>query len=112
MDILAGLKTVVGVIDQMIEDHVIDAYALGGATAANIYIQSFNTRDFDFFVHLAGDFPLLDPLRSIIDYLEGLGYTLDGVEFSIAGQPVLLASVTLRLVALLLFAHETSVLLP
>ena len=88
MDILAGLKTVVEVIDKMMKDHVIDAYALGGATAANIYIQSFNTRDFDFFVHLAGDFPLLDLLRSIIDYLERLGYTLDGVEFNIAGQPV------------------------
>ena len=88
MDILARLKRVVEVIDMMIEDGVIDAYALGGATAANIYIQSFNTRDFDFFVHLAGDVPMLDPLRPIIDFLRPLGYTLDGVEFDIAGQPV------------------------
>ncbi len=88
MDILARLKRVVEVIDKMIGDGVIDVYALGGATAANIYIESFNTRDFDFFVHLAGDVPMLDPLRPIIEYLERLGYTLDGVEFDIAGQPV------------------------
>ena len=76
------------IINKMMTDRVIDAYALGGATAANIYIQSFNTRDFDFFVHIAGDAPTLDPLRPIIDCLRPLGYTLDGVEFDIAGQPV------------------------
>jgi hypothetical protein len=88
MDILQRLRKVMEIIEKMIENHVIDAYALGGATAANIYIQSFNTRDFDFFVHLAGEVHMLDPLRSIIDYLKPLGYTPDGVEFDIAGQPV------------------------
>lgn len=88
MDILQRLRKVMEVIDKMLEKNVIDAYALGGATAANIYIQSFNTRDFDFFVHLAGDVHSLDPLRPIIDFLEELGYRADGVEFDIEGQPV------------------------
>jgi hypothetical protein len=87
-DILNKLRKIVGIINQMLEDGVINAYALGGATAANIYIQSFNTRDFDFFVHVAGNVSMLDPLRPIIDYLRPLGHTLDGVEFDMLGQPV------------------------
>ena len=53
MDILARLQNVIEVINRILDDRVIDAYALGGATAANIYIPSYNTRDFDFFVHLS-----------------------------------------------------------
>ena len=88
MDILAKLKKVIEIINSMLDYGVIDAYALGGATAANIYIEAFSTRDFDFFVNIAGEVRALDPLRPIIDYLEPLGYMLDGVEFDIAGQPV------------------------
>ncbi len=88
MDILARLQKIAEIIGKMMKDGVIDAYALGGATAANIYIQSFNTRDFDFFVHIAEEVPTVDPLRPLINYLTPLGYIVDGVEFDFAGQPV------------------------
>jgi hypothetical protein len=75
------MKKVFQVINQMQSDGVVHAYALGGAMAANLYIDSFPTIDFDFFVHLSAGGSELDPLRPIILYLEGRGYTLKGVEF-------------------------------
>jgi hypothetical protein len=88
MDILERLKKVVGVIEAMIKDGIIDSYALGGATAANIYIEPFNTIDIDFFIHIVGEIPTLDPLRPVIDYLKPKGYVSNGVEFDIEGQLV------------------------
>lgn len=69
-------------------DGVINDYALGGAMAANIYVDSFPTQDFDFFVNLGSGVPALDPLRPIIEYLEPRGYRLRGVEFEIEGELV------------------------
>ena len=82
------MKKVFEVINQMQSDGVIDAYALGGAMAANLYIDSFATLDFDFFVQLGADASELDPLRPIIEYLERRGYKLSGVEFEIEGELV------------------------
>lgn len=82
------MKKVFEVINQMQADGVIDIYALGGAMAANLYIDSFPTIDFDFFVSVSGASPALDPLRPRINYLEPLGYKPKGVEFEIEGELV------------------------
>ena len=79
------MKKVIELIEGMQSAGVIDAYALGGAMAANLYIDSLPTLDFDFFVHIVNEVSSLDPLRSIIDYLEPLGYSANGVEFDIDG---------------------------
>lgn len=76
------------VINQMRVDGVIDEYALGGAMAANLYVDPFFTQDFDFFVHIVANISELDPLRPIINYLEPLGYKIHGVEFDIEGNLV------------------------
>jgi hypothetical protein len=80
-----SLRKAIQVIDAMESEGVIGSYALGGAMAAAIYVDPFPTQDFDFFVHLLGEVSDLDPLRPIIDYLEPLGYKIDGVEFHIEG---------------------------
>lgn len=87
-DLLAQLKRVIEIIDGMVDVGIIDGYALGGATAANFYVDPFNTKDLDFFVHFTGDISSLDPLRPIIDHLTPMGYKLDGVEFDIEGRLV------------------------
>ena len=66
------VKNVFEVINKMETDGVIDAYALGGAMAANLYIDAFHTVDFDFFILVSPSVSDLDPLRPIIDYLEPL----------------------------------------
>ena len=76
------------IIEQMQADGIISTYALGGAMAANLYIDPFFTQDFDFFVHIVSEVSPLDPLRSIIDYLEPRGYKAEGVEFDIDGTLV------------------------
>jgi hypothetical protein len=72
----------------MLGDGIIDTYALGGAMAANLYVDPFFTQDFDFFVHILPAASPLDPLRPIIDYLKPLGYEPEGVEFDIEGHLV------------------------
>lgn len=86
--LLDDLKKIFEVIMGMVDAGIIGDFALGGATAANIYVEPFNTKDLDFFIHIVGGAPFLDPLRPIIDYLKPLGYEPDGVEFKIEGQMV------------------------
>jgi len=80
-----ALDRVIEIIEEMQTNGVIGSYALGGAMAAAIYVDPFPTQDLDFFVHLLADVSDFDPLRPIIDYLEPLGYPIQGVEFAIEG---------------------------
>jgi hypothetical protein len=80
------LDKTIQVLDEMQAAGVIKSYALGGAMAANVYLEIFSTVDFDFFVHIVGTVSSLDPIRPIIDYLTPRGYPLKGVEFDIDGD--------------------------
>ena len=82
-NVLKSVQKVFEVLNQMEADGVIDAYALGGAIAASVYVEPFATEDIDFFVHFTSDVSDLDPLRPIINYLTPKGYTVNGVEFNI-----------------------------
>ncbi len=58
-------------INQMVEDGVIESYALGGAVAVMFYIEPDTTFDIDIFCVVKGvDGASLDPLRPIVDYLK------------------------------------------
>jgi hypothetical protein len=65
-------------LNQMIADGVIDRYAIGGAVAANLYIEPADTMDVDVFIVLN---PLpgrsLVSLDSIYDYLETQGFQVN-----------------------------------
>ena len=85
LEILKSVRKVFEILNGMLADGVIDAYALGGAIAASFYVEPFATEDIDFFVHFTTDVSDLDPLRPVIDYLEPKGYKAKGVEFAIEG---------------------------
>ena len=64
------------VLNRMVEDRVIDSYAIGGAVAALNYVEARSTSDLDIFItfdnaSLSG----LVTLGPIVGYLATLGYT-------------------------------------
>lgn len=65
-----SLDRTFAVVNQMVEDGVIESYALGGAMAALFYIEPFATFDVDVFCFINGIANELDPLRPIYDYLQ------------------------------------------
>src|SRR6185312_7839914 len=65
----ASLDKSFAVIKQMVNDNVIESYALGGAMASVFYIEPFATFDVDVFCFVSGVTNELDPLRPIYDYL-------------------------------------------
>jgi hypothetical protein len=75
------------VINEMVADHVIDQYALGGAVAATFYLEPSATLDIDIFISLpvAG---LLITLEPIYGYLKGRGYHEEHEHILIEGWPV------------------------
>jgi len=85
-----GLSKTFAVINQMVEDGIIQAYALGGAMGAFFYVEPDTTYDMDMFCTLAYDMEgstlvLLDP---ILDYLKGKGYEAHGIGVMIEGTEV------------------------
>ncbi len=75
-------------LNELVRDEIVESYALGGAVAANIYVESATTEDVDVFVifkHQAG--PLIDP-SPVFDYLKNRGYSMDGDRVTIGGWPV------------------------
>jgi hypothetical protein len=71
-------KKVIEMLNQMQADGVIAQYAIGGAVAANLYIEPAETRDVDVFIVLN---PLpgrsLVSLDSIYGYLEAQGFQVN-----------------------------------
>jgi hypothetical protein len=69
------MKETLKLINQMVEDGVIEEYAIGGAIAAVYYLEPFATADLNIFVQIEssdGDLTILSP---IYEYLIGRGYT-------------------------------------
>jgi hypothetical protein len=73
-----NIKETIRVLNQMKADRVIGEYAVGGAVAANLYIEVADTIDVDVFI-------VLDPppgqslvsTRPIYSYLESQGFSLN-----------------------------------
>lgn len=76
------------VLNRMVEDGVIQNYAMGGAVAAIFYLEPFDTVDLDIFV----DFKLTETtfvtLTPIYEYLANLGYLAEGEFVQIDDWPV------------------------
>lgn len=85
-----SLSKTFAVINQMVKDGIIKAYALGGAMGAFFYVEPDTTYDMDMFCTLAYEMEgnaliLLDP---IIDYLKDKGYEAHGIGVMIEGTEV------------------------
>ncbi|MEY2498418.1 MAG: hypothetical protein QOD12_1974 [Verrucomicrobiota bacterium] len=73
-----NIKETISVLNQMKADRIIGQYAIGGAVAANLYVEVADTVDVDVYI-------ILDPLpgqslvspRPIYSYLESLGFSLN-----------------------------------
>jgi hypothetical protein len=77
------------IINQMVDDGVIKKYAIGGAMAANFYVEPDTTFDLDIFCVLADEAGSgLDLLRPLYDYLREMGYQPDRETIDIEGMPV------------------------
>ena len=85
-----NIKETVRTLNQMRADGVINAYAVGGAVAANVYIEPIDTQDVDVFVvldPLPGQ--MLVSLAPIHNYLESEGFQLNMEGFPVvSGWPV------------------------
>ena len=70
------LEKALAVINKMVEDHIIEDYAIGGAFAALFYVEPFETQDLDIVVFLPPEEmrKAIVTLTPLYDYLRGLGY--------------------------------------
>src|SRR5690349_15652296 len=85
-----NIKETVSVLNQMQDDGVIGPYALGGAVAANLYLEPTDTADLDVFVALesAGGQTMVT-LEPIYTYLRSIGYEIgDRGDIVVAGWPI------------------------
>jgi hypothetical protein len=83
------IREVLVVVNQMRDDGVISNYALGGAIAANYYLEPFTTLDIDIFVELhAAPGSLLITLEPILHYLRERGFRMEGEYLMIGRWPV------------------------
>lgn len=73
-----NIKETIATINQIRADGVIAQYAIGGAVAANIYLEPADTRDVDVFIALnPPPGSLLVSLEPIHKYLEARGFRLN-----------------------------------
>lgn len=85
---MADIARTISVINQLVNDGVIENYALGGATAVIFYTEPIATEDVDIFVHLKpGGNPFME-FQPIFDYLKDKGYGMKGEHFYVEGFPV------------------------
>src|SRR5205085_6946218 len=76
------------IINQMVKDGAIEAYAIAGAVAAIYYLEPFDTADLDVFVQLHAAGKELMILAPIYEYLTERGYKAKGEFIYIEGMPV------------------------
>ena len=82
------MKETLKVINRMVKDAVIEAYAIGGAVAAIYYLEPFDTADLDVFVQVETADSSLAILAPIYKYLTKRGYKAKGEFIYIEGLPV------------------------
>jgi hypothetical protein len=68
------MEATLAVLNALVDEGVIDQYAIGGAVAAIFWVEPFDTVDLDVFVLLPAAVHPLDPLRDVIDALRARGY--------------------------------------
>ncbi len=84
-----NLSEVVRELEQMLEDRIVDSYAIGGAIAASFYGEVATTEDVDVFVGFrpGASSLIIDP-SPVIRYFLEKGYALFEDKVVIGGWPV------------------------
>lgn len=82
------MKETLKVINRMVKDGIIEAYAIGGAVAAIYYLEPFDTSDLDIFVGVTAAENDLMILAPLYDYLTKRGYEAQGEFIYLEGLPV------------------------
>src|SRR6266481_644303 len=82
------MKQTLKVINRMVKDRVIEAYAIGGAIGAIYYLEPFDTADLDIFVQIETSADSLMILAPIYEYLTKRGHQAKGEFVYIEGLPV------------------------
>ena len=75
-------------LNQLKADGIVADYAIGGAMAVSFWDEPVATQDLDVIVTLGGETAGLDPLRTVLDWLDGHGFAMQGEHAMIAGVPV------------------------
>ncbi|OHB76131.1 MAG: hypothetical protein A2Z34_07660 [Planctomycetes bacterium RBG_16_59_8] len=82
------MKKTIRAINKMVSDGVIGGYAVGGAIAAQFYMEPFLTHDLDVFVLLPDD-KRITAVLPLFDYLRKKGHTkFDKEAIVLEGVPV------------------------
>jgi hypothetical protein len=83
------IQDVIGMLNQMERDGVIQRYAIGGAVGATFYLEPVSTLDVDVFIAFK---PRLESIiispAPIFDYLKQFGCKMEGEYIVISGWPV------------------------
>jgi hypothetical protein len=82
------IERTLAVINEMLDEGVIESYALGGAVAAIFYVEPFDTQDVDIFVQIGHQKSDLMTLSPIYNYLLRRGYQAKAEHVYIEGFPV------------------------
>ena len=86
---MSSLKDVFVVLEQMRDEGLVSAYAIGGATAVLFYAEPTRTYDVGVFVTLpAGAHASLDWLAPVYAWARGRGIATEGEHLLIEGVPV------------------------
>ena len=83
-----SIEKPISVINQMIDDGIIENYALGGATAVIFYTEPIATEDIDTFVSIRSSGNILMEFQPMFDYLKKRGYEIKAEHVYIEGFPV------------------------
>lgn len=82
-----SLKDVFALLNRMVEEKVVDSYAVVGAMAVLFYAEPARTYDLDVAVALPSSSALFS-LTPLYEWLGGLGFTAEAEHVSIYGVPV------------------------
>lgn len=82
------MRETLKVLNRMVRDEVVRAYAIGGAVAAIYYLEPFDTADLDVFVQVQTSGNDLTILAPIYEYLSKQGYKAQGEFIYIEDMPV------------------------
>jgi hypothetical protein len=72
------MQSALRALNQLVADHVIDRYAIGGAIGASFYIEAVQTEDIDAFIFLTPSTSGLLSLTPVYDALVAQGGAIEG----------------------------------
>lgn len=96
------MEKTIQVLNELVQQQVIERYAIGGAIAALFYLEPFETHDLGVFVILSPSTGPILTLDRIYQYLQTQGYEAKGeqvvvegipVQFLVAGSPLVEAAI-------------------